>query len=58
MEQIFVHTEEQRRTLEVVRRFVEEGVTPRAAELDARLDPAASFSWEIVERAHDVGIRT
>jgi alkylation response protein AidB-like acyl-CoA dehydrogenase len=58
MERIFVHTEEQRRILETVRRFVEEEVAPRAAELDARPDPAASFSWEIVERAHDVGIRT
>lgn len=58
MERIFVQTDEQRRILETVRRFVEEQVAPRAAELDARPDPAACFSWEIVERAHDVGIRT
>jgi alkylation response protein AidB-like acyl-CoA dehydrogenase len=58
MERIFVHTEEQRRILETVRRFAEEEVAPRAAELDARQDPAESFSWEIVEKAHDVGIRT
>jgi len=58
MEQIFVHTKEQRAILESVRRFVETEVAPRAAELDARQDPAASYSWEIVEKAHDVGIRT
>jgi alkylation response protein AidB-like acyl-CoA dehydrogenase len=58
MEQLFVRTEEQRRMLETVRRFVEDEVAPRAAELDARRDPAESFSWEIVEKAHDVGIRT
>lgn len=58
MEAIFVQTGEQRRILETVRRFVEGEVRPRAADLDARPDPAESFSWEIVERAHDVGIRT
>jgi alkylation response protein AidB-like acyl-CoA dehydrogenase len=58
MEQLFVRTEEQRRMLETVRRFVEDEVAPRAAELDARRDPAECFSWEIVEKAHDVGIRT
>ena len=50
MEQLFVRTEERRRMLETVRRFVEDEVTPRAAELDARRDPAESFSWEIVGR--------
>jgi alkylation response protein AidB-like acyl-CoA dehydrogenase len=33
-------------------------VKPRAAKLDANPDPEAGFSWEIVERAHEVGIRT
>ena len=58
MERMFVQSEEQRATLESVRRFVEDEVAPRAAELDARPDPAECFSWEIVERAHAVGIRT
>src|SRR3990172_276334 len=58
MEAMFVQTPEQRAVLDTVRRFVEEVVRPRAAELDARADPAESYSWEIVERAHAVGIRT
>ncbi|MBI2491206.1 MAG: acyl-CoA dehydrogenase family protein [Candidatus Rokubacteria bacterium] len=58
MERIFVHTPEQRAILDSVRRFVEDEVVPRAAGLDARPDPADGFSWEIVEKAHEVGIRT
>lgn len=58
MEDIFIVNDEQRAILDTVRRFVEEEVQPRAAELDANTDPEASFSWEIVERAHEVGIRT
>jgi alkylation response protein AidB-like acyl-CoA dehydrogenase len=58
MEEIFIVNDEQRAILETVSRFVEEEVRPRAAELDANTDPEKSFSWEIVERAHEVGIRT
>lgn len=58
MEDIFIVNDEQRAILDTVRRFVEEEVQPRAAQLDANTDPEASFSWEIVERAHEVGIRT
>jgi alkylation response protein AidB-like acyl-CoA dehydrogenase len=58
MEAIFVQTEEQRAILETVRRFVEAEIVPRAADLDAQRDPAESYSWDIVEKAHDVGIRT
>jgi len=58
MEEIFIVNDEQRAIIETVRRFVEEEVRPRAPELDANPDPEASFSWEIVERAHEVGIRT
>ena len=58
MERIFVYTDEQRAIVEVVRRFVEDAVRPRAAELDARPDPAACYSPEIVEKAHALGIRT
>jgi len=58
MEQIFIVNEDQRAILETVERFVEEEVRPRAAELDAKSDPADGFSWEIVEKAHELGIRT
>ncbi len=58
VDSIFIQTSEQRAILESVRRFVEEEVRPRAAALDARPDPAQCYSWEIVERAHAVGIRT
>ena len=49
MEPVFIVTEEQRAILETVARFVKEEVTPRAARLDAEPDPAAGFSWEIVD---------
>jgi alkylation response protein AidB-like acyl-CoA dehydrogenase len=58
VEDIFIVNEDQRAILETVARFVEEEVKPRAAALDADPDPAKGFSWEIVEKAHEVGIRT
>jgi alkylation response protein AidB-like acyl-CoA dehydrogenase len=58
MEEIFIMNEDQRAILQTVARFVEDEVRPRAAELDANPDPENSFSWEIVEQAHAVGIRT
>jgi len=58
MDEIFIQNEEQRAILDSVRRFVEEEVTPRAAELDANKDPEDSFSWEIVEAADAFGLRT
>jgi alkylation response protein AidB-like acyl-CoA dehydrogenase len=58
MEAIFIVNEEQRAILETVKRFVDEEVRSRAAKLDADPDPAAGFSWEIVEKAHELGIRT
>jgi alkylation response protein AidB-like acyl-CoA dehydrogenase len=58
MESIFIVNEDQRAILETVRRFVDAEVRPRAAALDANPDPAAGFSWEIVEKAHAAGIRT
>jgi alkylation response protein AidB-like acyl-CoA dehydrogenase len=58
MEHLFIMNEDQRAILETVVRFVEEEVKPRAARLDANPDPEKSFSWEIVEKAHEVGIRT
>ena len=58
MEQIFIMNDDQRAILETVARFVEEEVKPRAAQLDANPDPEKSYSWKIVEKAHEVGIRT
>lgn len=44
--------------LETTRRFAREVVTPVAADLDGRSDPADCFSWDIVEAADRTGIRT
>jgi alkylation response protein AidB-like acyl-CoA dehydrogenase len=58
MEPIFIMNEDQRAILDTVARFVEAEVTPRAAQLDAEADPEKGYSFEIVEKAHEVGIRT
>ena len=58
MEGLFVQTENQRAFVETVGRFVEEEVVPRAAALDAEPDPAKCYSWDIVEKAHVLGVRT
>jgi alkylation response protein AidB-like acyl-CoA dehydrogenase len=58
MESLYVQTENQRAIVETVRRFVEKEVTPRASALDAEQDPEKCYSWEIVEKAHELGIRT
>lgn len=58
MQEISIQTENQRLILETVKRFVEAEVRPRAAKFDAEQDPEKSFSWEIVEKADEVGIRT
>jgi len=44
--------------IETVRRFTAEHVTPRVAELDAHADPMACFSWDIIEAADAIGLRT
>jgi alkylation response protein AidB-like acyl-CoA dehydrogenase len=54
----FALTDEQIMLRDLARRFVAEEVRPRAAALDAETDPAACFSWEIVERASAAGLRT
>ncbi|MGH9042251.1 MAG: acyl-CoA dehydrogenase family protein [Acidimicrobiia bacterium] len=48
---------EQRRWRDVARAYATEVVAPRAAELDAQVDPAECFSWELVEEASDRGLR-
>jgi alkylation response protein AidB-like acyl-CoA dehydrogenase len=54
----FARTEEQEAILETVRKFSEEVVAPVMAGLDAKEDPAHGFSWEIVEAADALGLRT
>lgn len=51
-------TPEQRQLRDVVREFVRRCVIPVAAELDSRADPQDCFSWEIVEEASRLGLRT
>src|SRR5574340_1132448 len=58
MEGMFVLNEDQRAILETVARFARDEVAPRAAKLDANQDPLDCHSWEIVEKAHALGIRT
>jgi len=58
MEDSFILNDDQRAILETVARFVKDEVTPRAAALDANRDPEDCFSWDIIEKAHAVGIRT
>jgi len=58
MSEHYIVSEDQRAILDTVRRFVKEEVRPRAATLDANPDPAEGFSWEIVEKANELGIRT
>jgi len=58
MSEPFVIDEFQASVLDTVRRFNAEVVAPVAAELDARKDPEKCFSWDIIEQADELGIRT
>lgn len=58
MSDFYVRTEEQIAIIETVRRFVNEHVVPVAADLDRARKPEDCFSWEIVEAADKIGIRT
>ncbi|MBI4607735.1 MAG: acyl-CoA dehydrogenase family protein [Candidatus Rokubacteria bacterium] len=51
-------TADQRRVKEWVCEFVRRVVAPVAAELDQRSNPQECFSWQIVEEASRVGLRT
>lgn len=53
-----ISVDERREIVEDVRRFAQEVVAPVAADLDHELDPADSFSWDIVERGNAIGLRT
>ena len=58
MSEFFALNEDQVAILDTVRRFCEEVVEPVAAELDQQQNPEDGFSWDIVERADEVGLRT
>lgn len=58
MSEQFVPSGEQQAILESVRRFVADVVVPVAADLDRNPNPEDCFSWEIVEKADEAGIRT
>ncbi len=58
MSEPFVIDEFQEAVLDTVRRFNKEVVTPVAGDLDRRSNPEDSFSWDIIEKADEVGIRT
>lgn len=53
----FRHSERTLEWAKRARRFADEVVRPRAAELDACPDPVDCWSWEIVEEADAAGIR-
>lgn len=57
MSMFAIHPEQQD-LVELVREFVARAVTPVAAELDRRPRPEDCFSWQIVEEASRLGIRT
>lgn len=54
----FQRTREQQQILELIREFVARVVQPVSAELDRRPTPEDCFSWEIVEEASRIGLRT
>ena len=51
-------TEDQRSILETIKKFVDDEVRPRAAELDAQKNPEDGFSLDILKKADELGIRT
>lgn len=50
-------TTEQREWRDRAREYAQKVVAPVASELDAQVDPAAAFSWELVEAASECGLR-
>ncbi len=51
-------TEDQRSILETIKKFVDEEVRSRSAALDAQPNPEDGYSFEIIEKANELGIRT
>ncbi|MAU86172.1 MAG: hypothetical protein CBC09_00485 [Cellvibrionales bacterium TMED49] len=58
MHDMFIQTEEQKAILESVKKFVDDVVKPKAAELDAMDTPAKRYCGDIVKSANDLGLRT
>lgn len=58
MDDMGITRPERQQIVETVREFVSEAVAPVAAELDRAPAPEDGFSWELVEKADGVGIRT
>ena len=54
----YVVTTEQAQLQEVAREFSKRVVIPRAATLDRNSNPVDCMSWEIVEEASKIGLRT
>lgn len=54
----FVLTEEQIALRDLARDFVAREIAPVAAALDAHPDPADCFSWELIEKLSESGLRT
>jgi alkylation response protein AidB-like acyl-CoA dehydrogenase len=50
-------TADQRGWRDRARAYGQDVVAPAAAELDAQVDPAAAFSWKLVEAANERGLR-
>tara|TARA_Y100000590_G_scaffold459578_1_gene617023 strand:- start:11355 stop:12569 length:1215 start_codon:yes stop_codon:yes gene_type:complete len=58
MHEMFIQSEEQKAILESVRKFVDDVVKPKSAELDAMATPEERYCGEIVKAANDLGLRT
>ena len=54
----FKLTEQQIMIRDVVKRFVQEEVVPVRAELDREPDPKKGFSWDLLRKADEIGLRT
>ena len=51
-------SEEQLMITQTVRDFAQNEVKPVSRELDAKVDPIDCFSWELVKKAGNLGLRT
>lgn len=58
VEDAFFSSEEQQAIIDTVRRFADSEVKPVASSLDSHRNPEECFSWQLVEKADELGIRT
>ncbi|MFP6869172.1 MAG: acyl-CoA dehydrogenase family protein [Nitrospinota bacterium] len=54
----FKLTEQQVKLRDLARKFVREEIIPVRAELDREPDPHKGFSWDLLRKADEVGLRT